>query len=54
MLWSMYFNIPSCLKCEYADETPIPGVHLACGPYFELDYDQSIEDVSSDCKLAFG
>lgn len=48
MLWSMYFNIPVCLKCEYADETPIPGLHLSCGPYFELDYDKSIEDVSLD------
>lgn len=46
ILWSMYFNIPICLKCEYADETPIPGLHLSCGPYFELDYDKSIEDVS--------
>lgn len=45
MLWSMYFNIPICQKCEYADETPIPGLHLSCGPYFELDYDKSIEDV---------
>lgn len=47
MLWSMYFNIPTCTKCDYADETPIPGLHLSCGPYFELDYDKSIEDVSS-------
>lgn len=46
MLWSMYCNIPTCLKCEYADETPIPGLHLSCGPYFELDYDRSIADVS--------
>lgn len=45
MVWSMYFNIPICLKCEYADETPIPGLHLTCGPYYELDYDKSIEDV---------
>ncbi|KAJ6649626.1 Rab proteins geranylgeranyltransferase component A [Pseudolycoriella hygida] len=44
MLWSMYFNIPSCIKCEYAEETPIPGLHLSCGPYFELDYDKSIKD----------
>lgn len=47
MLWSMYFNIPICLKCEYADETPIPGLHLSCGPYFELDYDKSIEDAKN-------
>ncbi|XP_037048018.1 rab proteins geranylgeranyltransferase component A isoform X2 [Bradysia coprophila] len=44
VLWSTYYNIPSCSKCKYADETPIPGLHLACGPFFELDYDKSIEN----------
>lgn len=52
MLWSTYFNIPSCLKCQYADETPIPGLHLACGPHLELDYDKCIADVS--CGYVLG
>lgn len=44
ILWSMYFNIPSCLKCTEQLEIPA-NFHVACGPYFELDYERSIQEV---------
>lgn len=44
ILWSMYFNIPSCLKCTEQLEIPA-NFHVACGPYFELDYEKSILEV---------
>lgn len=44
ILWSMYFNIPSCLKCREQLEIPA-NFHVACGPYFELDYERSIQEV---------
>lgn len=44
ILWSMYFNIPSCLKCTVQLEMPA-NFHVACGPYFELDYEKSIQEV---------
>lgn len=41
VLWSMYFNIPSCRQC--IDSVKLPtNSFVACGPYFELDYDESI------------
>lgn len=45
VIWSMYFNIPSCLKCVHANESPYDGIYLSCGPFFELDYDLSIKGV---------
>lgn len=41
ILYSLYFTIPQCFKCDNYDKLP-EGVHLACGPYLELDYDTSI------------
>lgn len=41
VLWSMYFNIPSCRQCIDSVKLPTNGF-VACGPYFELDYDESI------------
>lgn len=47
IVWSMYFNIPTCEKCRIqSTKTTFKGVHIACGPSFELDYDSSINDVS--------
>uniref|UniRef100_A0A7G3AL22 Rab proteins geranylgeranyltransferase component A n=2 Tax=Lutzomyia longipalpis TaxID=7200 RepID=A0A7G3AL22_LUTLO len=42
ILFSLYFTIPQCYKCDNYDKLP-DGVHLACGPYLELDYDTSIQ-----------
>lgn len=53
ILWSMTFNIPTCKKCEHASETPINGLHLTCGPHFELDYDQSIAEASDLFKKIY-
>lgn len=41
VLWSMYFNIPSCRQCIDSVKSPANSF-VACGPYFELDYDESI------------
>lgn len=41
VLWAMYFNIPSCRQCGDAVQLPT-NAFVACGPYFELDYDESI------------
>uniref|UniRef100_A0A1L8DLH9 Rab proteins geranylgeranyltransferase component A n=1 Tax=Nyssomyia neivai TaxID=330878 RepID=A0A1L8DLH9_9DIPT len=41
ILYSLYFTIPQCFKCDNYDKLP-DGIHLACGPYLELDYDTSI------------
>ncbi|XP_059622627.1 rab proteins geranylgeranyltransferase component A [Phlebotomus argentipes] len=41
ILYSLYFTIPQCFKCDNYEKLPA-GVHLACGPYLELDYDTSI------------
>lgn len=43
IIYSLYFNIPMCLKCKHQKRTP-SGVHLACGPSFELDYDMTIDE----------
>lgn len=41
VLWSMYFNIPLCRQCN--DPVKLPtNSFVACGPHFELDYDESI------------
>lgn len=53
ILWSMTFNIPTCKKCDHASETPITGLHLTCGPHFELDYDQSIGEASDLFKKIY-
>lgn len=45
ILCSMYFNIPSCLVCNEFVDLP-SNMHIACGPYFELDYDESIKQVN--------
>lgn len=38
----MYFNIPTCVQCT--ESTVLPSnCYVACGPFFELDYDQSIQ-----------
>lgn len=41
VLWSMYFNIPTCPQCKEPTKLP-SNCYVACGPYFELDYDESI------------
>lgn len=41
VLWSMYFNIPSCAQCIEPMQMP-SNCYTACGPYFELDFDESI------------
>lgn len=42
VLWSMYFNIPSCRQCVEPVKLP-SNCYITCGPYFELDYDESIQ-----------
>lgn len=42
VLWSMYFNIPSCVQCMDSVKMP-SNCYVACGPFFELDYDESIQ-----------
>lgn len=44
ILFSCYFNIPSCLKCSFNSVKLPAGVNLACGPAYELDFDYSIEE----------
>lgn len=44
ILWTLYFNIPACLKCTESSVFP-SNFHVACGPYFELDYEKSIQEV---------
>lgn len=53
ILWSMTFNIPTCTKCDHASETPLAGLHLTCGPHFELDYDRSIDEASALFKKIY-
>lgn len=43
----MYFNIPSCAKCQNSDKKLPNSVCVACGPYFELDYDETIQLVKA-------
>ncbi|XP_055530333.1 rab proteins geranylgeranyltransferase component A [Wyeomyia smithii] len=43
ILYELYFNLPACLACRQTDTCSTPqGIHLACGPLHELDYDESI------------
>ncbi|XP_055625977.1 rab proteins geranylgeranyltransferase component A [Toxorhynchites rutilus septentrionalis] len=44
VLYELYFNIPSCVTCSHnASKDSLPkGIHLTCGPFYELDYDVSI------------
>lgn len=44
ILWSFYFHIPRCIGCNNqsnSKSTP-SNVKLVCGPFFELDFDRSI------------
>lgn len=43
ILWSCYFNIPRCIACSNTHKTVPSNVKLACGPFFELDFDKSID-----------
>uniref|UniRef100_A0A182LZF3 Rab proteins geranylgeranyltransferase component A n=1 Tax=Anopheles culicifacies TaxID=139723 RepID=A0A182LZF3_9DIPT len=48
ILYEAYFNIPSCLVCAENAHVSLPaGVRLVCGPYHELDYDQSIQQAKT-------
>lgn len=38
----MYFNIPACPQCTDPTINLPSNCYVACGPYFELDYDESI------------
>lgn len=52
VLWSMYFNIPTCVQC--ADSIKLPSnCHVACGPFFELDYDESIQQAKNIFRQIF-
>uniref|UniRef100_A0A336K9D5 Rab proteins geranylgeranyltransferase component A n=1 Tax=Culicoides sonorensis TaxID=179676 RepID=A0A336K9D5_CULSO len=42
ILWSCYFHIPRCINCLNSNKTTAANVKLACGPFFELDFDRSI------------
>lgn len=43
VLWSMYFNIPSYIQS--VDSVKMPSnCNVVNGPYFELDYDESIRE----------
>ncbi|XP_053659096.1 rab proteins geranylgeranyltransferase component A [Anopheles marshallii] len=48
ILYEAYFNIPSCLVCVESAHVSLPaGIRLVCGPYHELDYDQSIQQAKA-------
>lgn len=43
ILYQLYFTIPTCVSCSHGGPSTLPrGLHLACGPLLELDYDESI------------
>lgn len=44
IIWSCYFHIPRCIACntEGNNKSTPSNVKLACGPFFELDFDRSI------------
>uniref|UniRef100_A0A8D8CDX9 Rab proteins geranylgeranyltransferase component A n=1 Tax=Culex pipiens TaxID=7175 RepID=A0A8D8CDX9_CULPI len=43
ILYQLYFTIPTCVSCSHGRPSNLPrGLHLACGPLPELDYDESI------------
>uniref|UniRef100_A0A1Q3FC76 Rab proteins geranylgeranyltransferase component A n=1 Tax=Culex tarsalis TaxID=7177 RepID=A0A1Q3FC76_CULTA len=44
ILYQLYFTIPACVSCNHGPSPKkLPrGLHLACGPLLELDYDESI------------
>lgn len=50
IIWSLYFNIPSCVKCDNPEMLPADGVSLCCCPFFELDFDQSIQQAKDIFK----
>lgn len=50
ILWAMHFIIPACLKCAKRNASLPGNVQIACGPMFELDYDQSIKQACELCK----
>lgn len=48
VVFSAFFSIPACGQCVGGEQPPASpssdGVHCVCGPYFELDYDRSIDE----------
>lgn len=42
----MYFNISACVQCADSIKLPL-NCRVACGPFFELDYDQSIQQAKT-------
>ncbi|XP_058458954.1 rab proteins geranylgeranyltransferase component A [Malaya genurostris] len=44
ILYELYFNIPSCAACRkgFSIDSVPKGIYLACGPFVELDFDESI------------
>ncbi|XP_053681235.1 rab proteins geranylgeranyltransferase component A [Anopheles nili] len=47
ILYEAYFNIPNCGFCTETKVSLPSGMHLSCGPYHELDYDDSILQAKS-------
>lgn len=35
------------MKCQHSPGTNSANIHIACGPFFELDYDESIRRAKS-------
>lgn len=50
ILYELYFNIPKCVACQHSSGSLPEGIHLACGPLCELDYDESIARARSIFK----
>lgn len=44
IVFSAFFSIPECGQCGRRGESTDRGVHHVCGPYFELDYERSIDE----------
>jgi Rab proteins geranylgeranyltransferase component A len=42
ILFASFFEIPSSKRCENAAESQSGPVYTCCGPFTELDYDESI------------
>ena len=54
ILYGAYFKIPACIKCEHCKiMSPSKGIQLACGPFFELDYDKSIQQAKDIFKSMY-
>ena len=50
LLWSLDFNIIS-RQTEFEKDKCISNVYFCNGPYYELDYDSTIEHAEKICKL---